>query len=122
LTRCRILTKAESKRQRKNKVAAAAGTNDSTPPHHKPEHASDEDAPLPTARMTSTAEKSMVKSNTPTGRAGQVSRVPQPNNHAAARDVSNDQNLKVDSCLGVPPAVNLSEIAPSGFPLGFCRR
>jgi len=35
---------------------------------------------------------------------------PQPHCHAAAQDVSNDHYLKVDSCLGVPPAVNLSAV------------
>ena len=41
--------------------------------------------------------------------------VPQPHCHTAAHDVSNDHSLKVDSCLGIPPAVNLSavRIAPS---------
>jgi len=36
--------------------------------------------------------------------------MPQPHCHAAACDVSNDHYLKVDSCLGIPPAVNLSAV------------
>ena len=35
---------------------------------------------------------------------------PQPHCHAAARDVSNDHSSQVDSCLGVPPAVNLTAV------------
>lgn len=46
--RCRILTKAEAKRQLKKNVAAA----DHLHPHHKHDTAFGEDAPLPTARMT----------------------------------------------------------------------